>query len=120
MRAKIKSYHSPDIEDLYKYVPKNPTNFSLLLELMVGPENENGEESFNIQICTPGWFLSTMKKHDIVPGRHFLIVLEYNYDRIYNKIKQLIENCTGNDWNEVADKVSRIGFWEFEDYQDNS
>ena len=118
MKAELKSIYDPSTQDLANYLPDDPNNFCVLFRAMVGIKDIEGEESFDIQVCTPGWFLSTMKQHDIIPGRHFLIVLEYNYDRIYNKIKHLIENCTGNDWDEVADKVSRIGFWEFEDYQD--
>jgi hypothetical protein len=118
MRAKINSFHSADINDLFNFKPQDPENFCFLLEMMIGPDCEEGEESFGIQVCTPIWLLSIMKKEDVIPGRHFLIVLEYNFERIYKKIKHLIENCTGADWSEVAEKVSRIGYWEFEDYQD--
>jgi hypothetical protein len=116
MKAKIKSFHSVDVDDLWNFNPDNPDNFSFVLELMVGPDNEKGAESFDIQVCTPKWFLTHLKKDDVVAGRHFLIVLEYNFENLFNKIKELIEMCIGNDWNEVAQKVSRIGFWEFEDY----
>jgi hypothetical protein len=116
VRAKIKSFQSVDIEDLHNFIPQNPENFSFLLELMIGPDNEEGEESFNVQVCTPQWLLSTMKKEDIILGNHFLIVLEYNFERIFNKIKQQIEVCSGINWHEVAEKVARIGHWEFEDY----
>ena len=116
MRAKIKGFSSPDIEDFHSFTPENLENFSFLFEFMVGPENENGEEIFAIQVCTPQWLLSRLKKDDILLGRHFLIVLEYNFERIFNKIKQLIEACSGDTWNEVAEKVGRIGYWEFEDY----
>ena len=118
MKAKIKSFHSADIEDLYNFIPKDSENFSFLLELMVGPENREGEESFSIQICTPKWLLSTLKKDEVISGRHFFIVQEYNFDRILKKIKKIIESCNGLDWNEVAKKVNRFGYWEFEDYQE--
>jgi hypothetical protein len=116
MRAIIKSFQSIDIEDLYNFTPLNRDNFSFLLELMVGPDTEEGEESFNIQVCTPQWLSSNMKKEDILLGNYFLIVLEYNFERIFNKIRQLVEGCSGNNWNEIAEKVSRIGHWEFENY----
>ena len=116
MRAKIKSFQSVDIEDLHNFVPENPENFCFLLELMVGPDNQEGEESFDIQVCTPLWFLSILKPNDVILGRHFLIVLEYNFERIYSKIKQLIEAYSADNWNELAEKIARIGYWEFEDY----
>ena len=78
MKAKIKSFHSPDIEDLNNFIPIHHENFSFLLELMVGPDNESGEESFSIQVCTPQWLLSNMKKEDIIYCSHLFLVLEYN------------------------------------------
>lgn len=118
MKAKIKSYESVDISDLENFVPNDPTNFAFLLELTVGPDGEEGEEIFDIQVCTPYWLLSIMSKTDAIPGHGFLIVLEYDFEHIFRKVKQLIENCTGKNWHEVARKVARIGYWEFEDYID--
>ncbi len=116
MKAKIKSFYSPDINDLENYNPIDTENFCFLLELLIGPDKENGEESFNIQVCTPKWFLSNMKRNDIILGNHFLIVIEYDFKRIFNHIEKLIESCSGKDWDEVSEKVSRIGHWEFENY----
>ena len=49
-------------------------------------------------------------------GRHHLIVMEYNFERIVRSIEDFIKQCTGADWNEVAEKIGRLGKWEFEDY----
>ena len=119
MKAKIRSFHISGSLNPNQFSPTDPENFSFLLELMVGPENADGAEIFDVQVCTPKWFLSTMKKNDVILGRHFLIVLEYDFDRIINRVRHLIETCTGNNWDEVAEKVSRIGHWEFEDYNEN-
>jgi hypothetical protein len=32
-------------------------------------------------------------------------------------MRRLVERCSGATWQEIAVKVSRIGYWEFEDYQ---
>ena len=119
MKAKLKNWYCPDIDDLSNYSPVQSDNFCFLFRAMVGLMEEEGEESFDIQVCTPQWLITNMKKDDVFCGRHFLIVLEYNFERIFRKIKNLIESCTGNDWDEIAAKVSRIGFWEFEDYEDS-
>jgi hypothetical protein len=47
-----------------------------------------------------------------------LIVFEYNYKRIFNRIKSYIEKCTGDNWNRIAEQVGRLGNWEFEDYSE--
>ena len=116
MRAKVKSFQIAEIDDVYNFTPKDQDNFSFLLELMVGPDEDEGEESFNIQVCTPKWLLSNMKKDDTLFGNYLLIVIEYDFERIFSRIKRIIESCEGNNWDEIAGKVSRIGHWEFEDY----
>ena len=118
MRAIIKSFHSPGIDDLQYFKPEIDDNFCFLLQLMIGPENEDGEESFDIEVCTPKWLLSNYEKSEILFGRHLLIVFEYNFEQISNKIKKFIERCSGHDWNEVAKQISLIASWEFEDYVD--
>jgi len=116
MKAELKSWYCPDIDDLSIYSPECSDNFNFLFRAIVGPMDSESRESFDIQVCTPKWFLSNMKVDEIIIGRHFLIVREYNYDRIVTKLKKLIESCHGKTWDEIAEKVGRIGFWEFEDY----
>lgn len=118
MNAALKDLYSPDIYDLSNFSPGSPDNFCILFQALVGLKTTEGEESFDIQVCTPQWFLSNLKEDDVVSGRHFLIVLTFDFERIYNRIKELIESCNGNNWVEIAEKVSRIGHWEFEDYSD--
>ena len=96
--------------------PDNPDNFAFLLQAMVGPEGQAGEESFDIEVCTPRWLEETYGRSEIIIGRHHLIVREYNYQRIVAAINEFLQGCSGNNWNEVALKVSRLGRWEFEDY----
>ena len=56
--------------------------------------------------------------NEVVIGRHHLIVREYNYQKIADSIQDFLRECTGESWIEVAEKVSRLGKWEFEDYID--
>lgn len=116
MNAELKRLHSPDIYDLESYQPENPERFGFLLQVMVGPEGKDGEESFDIEVCTPKWLEETYGVDDVLVGRHHLIVREYNYQRIVHAIKEFLRGCSGASWNEVAEKVSRLGKWEFEDY----
>ncbi|MHB8793345.1 MAG: Imm8 family immunity protein [Thermoleophilia bacterium] len=53
-------------------------------------------------------------------GRHYLIMLNYNLERLKNFIVSYVESCTGDTWQEVAEKLGRLGKWEFEDYQEYS
>jgi len=115
MRAKLKELYSLDF-DLDSYWPEQPDNFGFWVRAMVGPENEEGSESFDIQICTPEWLKSKHSEDEILFGRHMLIVFDYDLDRIKQKISKYCDGCSGEKWQEVGGKVSRIGYWEFEDY----
>jgi hypothetical protein len=120
MRAQLKELFSSDISDLLHYQPPDPEVFCIAITALVGPAGEEGCESFDIRVCTPQWFLVHYTKNEILVIRHTLLVFEYNYEKIYNRIKHEVEICTGNNWKEVASKVGRIGYWEFEDYEEFS
>lgn len=118
MRAKITNIYSPDIYNLSRYHPDDPEKFSFLLQVFVCPIDGEGEESFSIEVCTPKWLIDNFSKNDVVVGRHLLIVFEYNYERIVNKIRSHVDRCSGDNWRELAEKIGRIGKWEFEDYSE--
>jgi hypothetical protein len=118
MKAEVKYFHSPEIEDLVNYQPEIQDNFCFLLQMMVGLKDVESEESFNITVCTPKWLLNNYGNNDIIFGRHYLIVFQYDFNRISEKLTSFVNSLDENNWSELAEKISRIGFWEFEDYTD--
>ncbi len=105
LKASLKRLHSPDVFDLENHQPEDLHSFSFLLQAMIGPEGKEGEESFDIEVCTPKWIEQTYSLDDAAVGRHHLIVMEYNYARIVRSIEDFIKQCTGADWNGVAEKT---------------
>lgn len=51
-------------------------------------------------------------------ARHYLIVLEYNFCRLIKHLNDAVGACVGKSWAECGLKLSRIGRWEFEDYDE--
>lgn len=119
MNAEIKSFISPDIQDLFSYKPTNKESFSFLLELVIGIKGQEGGDLFSIEITTPKWLLENYNKGDVVFGRNRLIVFEYDINRFINEIETYINSAPGNTWTEIANQLSRIAQWEFEDYKTN-
>ncbi|MCF7484267.1 immunity 8 family protein [Vibrio sp. J1-1] len=115
MKAKLKRIYSPDV-DFDSFWPEDTENFGFLLQAMIGPEGEDGEESFGIQVCTPEWLKSRYSENDVLFGRHMMIVFDYDIDRIKSHIVKYCDRCVGDNWSDIASKLSRIGLWEFEDY----
>jgi hypothetical protein len=116
MKATVRSIHSPDV-DLESFLPEDPENVGVLIQMLVGPTEGPGEESFDVVVCTPGWLKSWIQLHGPTIGRHHLIVERYDFQEIRNHLTSIIEAEQGNTWQELALRVGRIGKWEFEDYQ---
>src|SRR3954466_3614743 len=110
--AQIKRLHSPDIPNLAAYEPEDRERFGFLLQIIAGPSEEDGEESFDVTVCTPGWLQQNVKPTDMLIGRHYLIVRRYNYERLMYFLVDYCQKCRGNSWTEVAEQLGRIGKWE--------
>ncbi|WKL57150.1 Imm8 family immunity protein [Asticcacaulis sp. ZE23SCel15] len=115
MRAQLKSLHSPDV-DLDSYYPNNADCFSFLLQAFIGPDVEDGEDVFNFIVCTPQW-LEVEKKGEITFGANYIIVTNYNLKDIEEHLKSYAQRCVGDSWVEVANKIAKVGEWEFDNYQ---
>jgi len=116
MIADLRKLHSPDVSDLPSWVPDSE-EFAILIQVIAGPEGAPGEESFGVTLCSPAWVERQARREGIISGRHLLIVSDYDYERVRNYIVKYLRACSGSTWQEVAEKVARFGYWEFEDYQ---
>ena len=118
MKAEIKRLHSPDIDDLATFHPKQDDYFTFLLQMMVGVKGKDGEESFDVFVCTPKWLLENRKDDEVLFGLHNMIVFRYDYDLIVGKLKAYIEKLEADDWEGLAAKINLIGKWEFHNYRE--
>lgn len=115
MQAQIRHLLTPDI-DPDTFVPHDPDRFAFLVQMLAGPVDEPGEESFQFEICTPGWLHQQIQRDGPINGRHHVIVDTFNWPALQNYFQHLVTRCTGATWHEVATKLARYGYWEFEDY----
>jgi len=115
MQAEIRHLLTPDI-DPDTYVPDDPERFAFLVQMLAGPSGEPGEESFQFEVCTPGWLLQQVRQDGYMNGRHHVVVDTFDWPALQTYFQRLITRCAGADWHEVATKLARYGYWEFEDY----
>ena len=118
MKAIIKEIHSPDISDLPNFVPEEHDNFCVYIQVIIGPENKQGGESFDFLVCSPTWIMNETKKDKIFFGKGYIVVDEYCFSKIYDFILDLCLKTSGDSWKTIANKLSRYGNWEFKDYLD--
>lgn len=116
MRATIRYFHSPDI-DIDNYQPDDPTNVGFLLQLFVGPSDGQGEESFDVFVCTPKWLQEQVMRERAIFGRHHLVVDRYDVEFIKQTLIDAVNTKKAADWPTLALKLATIGRWEFEDYK---
>ena len=114
MHAKLKSISSDDV-DINSYTPEDPNHFFINLRLLIGLEGCESGDNFFLSLCTPGWLQRTIGNS--LWGRHLLVVREFDLHHISDLISDSIEKCEGQDWTEIALKLSRLYSWEFEDYK---
>jgi len=120
MKAIVKNIDLGSHVGFDEYCPEEEECFGLWITVHVGPDDEEGAHLYQILVCTPDW-ITKKYRHEhrhtgAVWGRHMLIVFRYDPDHIRREIERYVEGCTGKDFWEVAQKVARIGAWEFEDY----
>jgi hypothetical protein len=118
MQPEIKSIQSPDVWDLESWTPTT-NNWSVLLEVLIGPKGVDAEDSFDLLIGTPEWLAEEANKTEIVDGRHTYIVTSWNWANILRYIERRVSSIEEDTWNNISNKLSRLGNWAFEDYQEH-
>jgi len=113
----MRRLHSPDVEDIRTWTPPVQEDFGLLLQVFVAPTGSDGEESFDVVVCTHKWFAEQTARKPFTLGRHYLFVLGYDYAQLVDFIRRYVERPAAATWPELATIIGRLGRWEFEDYR---
>jgi hypothetical protein len=117
VKAELRFLHSPDLDDLEHGGPADPEHFGILVQAVLGPVGGEGEESFDIIVCTPSWIGAEAARDGYAWGRHYLVVPRYDYAMLERAVTELCATAEGPDWQSVAAILARYGAWEFEDYE---
>ena len=115
MRAAARSLClEPDPRSL----PEDPAEFAFLATLSVGPSDGPGEETFGVEVCTPEWLARRCGTEPFVDARHTIVttIAAYSEAGLRSYLTRRVEQANGETWQEVAEKLARLGQWEFEDY----
>lgn len=116
MKAEIRSFDSPDVEHLSTWNPET-AGWSILLRLMIGPIGGRGEESFDVTVCDVERISQQVRTDGVVDGRHTLVVENFDWQNLSSFLHRRVGSLGADTWPELATKLSRLGFWEFEDYR---
>lgn len=117
MRAEVRYFHSPDC-DLEQFVPEDPADVGVLVQILVGPADGPGEESFDVLVLTPRRSSRWVEQKGPLLGRHHLFVNEFDWPVIKKFLTSAVEREVAPSWPELGERIGRIGKWEFEDYRE--
>lgn len=115
IRPELKRLHSPDVYDLRNASIDESKPYCVLIQAMFGPENVDGEESFDLIVCNRLWVEKQHAQGEL-PDPHQLILERFDIHEIEKYLRKAAVESSGADWEEVASKLGRVGRWEFENY----
>lgn len=118
-RAVIKNFEGMGYVDPCDYVSSDPENDAFTLRMLVGSADSPGMELFDVLVCTPGWLVGEISQNGPQIGRHMLILelLELlDLQRAQDFLRRRVEQLMAPTRSELAEKVARLGYWEFEDH----
>lgn len=115
MRAKIKNFISPDT--IWESPESQARKFCILVQVIAGPDDGPGEESFDVSVCDIDYLADLLESEPVISGLHYLIVDKFDREVIEGFLKRQIESIQGPTWHAIAERISRIGYWEFENYK---
>jgi hypothetical protein len=115
MRAELKSLDSLDV-DLRSHVPDDE-DFCISVTAQIGTIGGHGADCFDFEVCSPKWLELALETDTVVSGRHKLFMSTFSYEALEAYVVKRVHQAEGPDWPSVAEKLSRWGHWEFEDYQ---
>ena len=64
--AELKGIYTNAMEKLEDFKPEDYQCFQMFIRAMVGPRGGEGEESFDIKVCTPAWLEKEVAKYGFV------------------------------------------------------
>jgi hypothetical protein len=115
--SEVRGISSLDLDPLDTAQPDDPEHFGILIEVHVGPKGDIGAEYFGVNVCTPSWLASRVTNGEYLFPRHYLIVKRFDYETIRYALLKQFSGVMAASWKDVAERLSRWGAWEFEDYR---
>ncbi len=109
--AELLSVTSSEIEYLDLYEPETPSFFCIPLTVYYSIiPNDVLTHSIHLNLCTPSWIRDVlMEKVPILLGTNLLVVNNYNYNSVFEFLKEHVSNLKGLDSQEIILKMNDLG-----------
>jgi hypothetical protein len=117
VKVEVRNISTNDGQDLEKVMLEDPGDVDVWVTVLAGPADDAGEEAFQLRVRSPASMAKELDRWGPLHERHMVVVASWDPHQIRSFIHRLFTDVEGRDWHEVSNKLSRVGFWEFEDYR---
>lgn len=117
IRPRIVDYHSPDVETVWHWVPDHPGSVYYLLQIEIARQDEDHGQWFQTVVTTPEALKRRAAQAPVISGRGLTIAADYSWPAIEQNLEAIVSECIGDQWSDVAEKLNRYFWWEFEDHE---
>jgi len=105
----IHGFYNSAHDPIEKWVPENPTDVDVWIDVYIGPDNRVSGEFFVAHVATETALRRQGYKNYAGPR-----LTSYSWDLFDSWIKDIVLQCHGGDWLEMTDKLRRYLHWEYE------
>ncbi len=118
MSLTVRSLHSPDVENLAKWVPDDPQDVLLLVEVEIGQGPAEGADLFQVVVATPRGLdrYRRTRPNPIVFDHGLLVMSAYSCERFRDWLTRTIARCDAGEWAGSVQLLRRFFLWEYDDY----
>jgi hypothetical protein len=119
MRCELRSLWSPDVASgsLGDFEPADPSAFGLFVQAAIGPVDGEGEEVFDLMVCSPVWLAAQPFEKGYRWGRGKLLTLRWDPQIVERAVRDICLRSEGEDWAAIARRLAQVMDWEFSGYR---
>lgn len=116
LRAEIKDAirEAESYGSLKDFVPVDPFDVEVNIDLNIGPVGNKGSDIFYGQVCTVKALPGLRQRHPEINLDKVIVITEYSYEAVRERIEEIINNAKGTYWIEIAEDIGKHLHWEFE------
>jgi hypothetical protein len=116
MRAELKDIASTGVEPLETFEPEDPTQFLLWVTLSIGLQGVDAADNFQALICSTRQLAALVGQSGVVVGQPLIVAETWDFPLIKQRIEDYCAACEGEEWEDILPMLTRLGLWEFENY----
>jgi len=111
----IHGYFSSDFDPIDKWIPNDVSRVSIFIDVYLGPDIKPSGEYFTINVVT-----NKMFECGVTVNKYQCVLDQYDWDSVKKWVGEVTAKCDGNNWAEMADKLSHFMLWEFQSYSNHT